>query len=199
MTIPSPDPGSDGEEPVVFVPLPGSAEQGLFVTLPAERLSLAGFAQNGEADTMAPGALLSVIVNTVTGDDGAGLKSCSDDQLVGVISAARRLESRAAWTLMVALAEFASRRPARRGPAGGTSAEFAADELAPELNLTPFSAAAQIEFATTVSSGSPRPWPRWARAGSAPSTSGSSMRKPRSSGRRIWPAPMSCWPSKRRT
>ena len=54
------------------MPLPGSgelgdfpAEQGLFVTLPAEQLNLAGFAQNGEADTMAPGALLSVIVNTV--------------------------------------------------------------------------------------------------------------------------------------
>jgi hypothetical protein len=157
MTIPFPDPGSDGEEPDGFVPLPGSgevrdfpAEQGLFVTLPAEQLNLAGFAQNGEADTMAPGALLSVIVNTVTGDDGAGLKGCSDDQLVGIISAARRLESRAAWTQMAAMAEFASRRPAHRGPGGGTAAEFAADELAAELSLTPYSAAAQIEFATTV-------------------------------------------------
>jgi Domain of unknown function (DUF222) len=161
--FPSPDSGHGGEEPRRFVPLPGSgelgdvpSEQGLYVTLPAEELNLAGFAQNGQADTMAPGALLAVIVNTVTGDDAAGLKGCSDDQLAGIISAARRLESRAAWTQMAAMAEFASRRPARRGPGGGTSAEFAADELAAELHLTPFSAAAQIEFATAVTEWLPR-------------------------------------------
>ncbi len=57
---------------------------------------------------------------------------------------------------MAAMAEFASRRPARRGPGGGTSAEFAADELAAELHLTQFSAAAQIEFATTVTERLPR-------------------------------------------
>ena len=35
------------------------------------------------------------IVDTVTGQDGAGLAGCSDDQLVGIISAARRMQSRA--------------------------------------------------------------------------------------------------------
>jgi hypothetical protein len=157
MAIPFPDPGYDGEEPRRFVPLPGSeelgdvpSEHGLYVTLPAEELNLAGFAQNGQADTMAPGALLAVIVNTVTGDDAAGLKGCSDDQLAGIISAACRLESRAVWILMAAQAEFASRRPAQPGPLGGTPAEFAADELAAELHLTTYSAAAQIDFATSV-------------------------------------------------
>ena len=33
-------------------------QQGLYVCLPPEQLTLAGFAQNGEADTMAPGPLL---------------------------------------------------------------------------------------------------------------------------------------------
>ena len=57
--------------------------QGLYVCLPAEQLTLAGFAQGGQADTMTPGPLLAAIVDTVTGQDGAGLAGCSDDQLMG--------------------------------------------------------------------------------------------------------------------
>ena len=71
----------------------------------------------------------------MTGEDGTGLAGCSDDQLVGIISAARRMQSRSAWTEMAAMREFASRRRAVRGPGGGTAAEFAADELADELLL----------------------------------------------------------------
>jgi hypothetical protein len=55
-----PDPGPDPMEPDGF-PLDEDApgpEQGLFITLPAEQLTLTGFAQNGQADTMAPAALL---------------------------------------------------------------------------------------------------------------------------------------------
>src|SRR5689334_330845 len=69
------------------------AQQGLFVCLPAEQLTLAGFAQNGEADTMAPGGLLATVVQAVTGEDAAGLAGCDEDQLAGIISAGRRLES----------------------------------------------------------------------------------------------------------
>jgi len=156
-----PDPGPDGEKPDRS-PLPPAAEgdgpaadgsemdQGLYVCLPAEQLTLAGFAQGGQADTMTPGPLLATVVEAVTGEDGAGLAGCSDDQLMGIISAARRLESRIAWTSMAAMREFAARRPARRGVGGGSPAEFAADELADELHLTPLSAAGQIEFACTV-------------------------------------------------
>ena len=50
-----------------------AAEQGLFVCLPAEELTLAGFAQNGRADTMAPGPLLSTVLEAITGEDGSGL------------------------------------------------------------------------------------------------------------------------------
>lgn len=115
--VPRSDPGPDREEPDGS-PLPPAdedldpegfpAQQGLYLSLPAEQLTLAGFAQNGESDTMAPGGLLATVVQTVTGEDGSGLAQCSDDQLVGIISAARRLESRATWTLMAAMAEFAS-------------------------------------------------------------------------------------------
>jgi uncharacterized protein DUF222 len=138
-----------GGEPAPEEPGEG-LEQGLYVCLPAEQLTLAGFAQGGEADTMAPGPLLAAVVHTVTGQDGSGLAGCSDDQLVGIISAARRMECHSAWTQMAAMREFASRRPARRGPGGGSSAEFAADELANELSLTPLSAAEHIDFACTV-------------------------------------------------
>ena len=75
---PFPDPGPDREEPDRS-PLPPAAEedgpagQGLYLCLPPEQLTLAGFAQNGEADTMVPGPLLGTVVHTVTGQDGPGL------------------------------------------------------------------------------------------------------------------------------
>jgi len=153
------EPGPDGEEPGGF-PLPPAAgegpgpeedwdgeglEQGLYVCLPPEQLTLAGFAQGGEADTMAPGPLLATVVHTVVGEDGKGLAGCSDDQLVGIISAARRIQSRAAWTEMAAVREFASRYSGSR-----PEDEFAADELAAGLHLTPLSAREQMDYAGTV-------------------------------------------------
>jgi hypothetical protein len=163
---PFPDPGPGGEEPDSS-PLPpaaeedgeeedgedwgGPAEQGLYVCLPAEQVTLAGFAQGGQADTMTPGPLLATIVDTVTGPDGQGLKGCSDDQLLGIISAARRLEARAAWTSMAAIAEFAARRDGSR-PAD----EFAPVELGFELHLSPQSAADQMDYASTVARRLPR-------------------------------------------
>ena len=77
--------------------------------LPAEELTLEGFAQDGRADTMTPGALLATLLDAITGEDGSGLAGLADDQLIGIVSAARRMESRAAWTLMAALAELARR------------------------------------------------------------------------------------------
>ena len=47
-------------------------EQGLYVTLPAGQLTLAGFGQGGASDTMAPGALLAAVAEAVAGEDGAG-------------------------------------------------------------------------------------------------------------------------------
>jgi hypothetical protein len=159
---PFPDPGPGGEEPDSS-PLPpaaeedgpegdwdGPAEQGLYVCLPAEQLTLAGFAQNGEADTMAPGPLLAAIVDTVTGEDGQGLGGCSDEQLLGIISAAQRQQSRDEWIMMAAITEFARRAGA------GVEGEFAADELAFELHMTQPSAAGQMDYATIVATRLPK-------------------------------------------
>ena len=142
-------PADDGQAP----------EQGLFVCLPAEELTLAGFAQDGRSDTMAPGALLATLLDAIVGAGGSGLAALADDQLIGVISAARRMESRTAWTLMAALAELARRRPAA-GDAGDRGrygfSEFAPDEVAFELRLSVPSAAGQMMYAVAVAARLPR-------------------------------------------
>jgi hypothetical protein len=75
------DPGDDGQEPDgCLPPAEPDAEpeqQGLFLCLPA-----------GSLDT---DQLLATIIDTVTGEDGKGLAGLSDDQLIGVIAAVRRL------------------------------------------------------------------------------------------------------------
>ena len=133
-------------------------EQGLFVCLPAEELSLAGFAQGGQADTMEPGPLLATVLHAVIGGDGSGLPGLSDDQLIGVLSGARRMESRAAWAQMAAMRELARRRPAEEpgdtGQAGFS--DFAADELMGQFHLTWEAATGQIAYACAVADRLPR-------------------------------------------
>ena len=64
---------------------------------------------------------------------------------MGIISAARRMEARAAWTLLAAVGEFAGRHDGSR-PAD----EFAADELGFQLHLTWLSAGEQMRYAAAV-------------------------------------------------
>jgi hypothetical protein len=96
---------------------------------------------------MPPDPLLATIIDTVAGEDGKGLAGLSDDQLIGVIAAVRRLESRAAWYLLAAVAEFTARNTGEV-----CAAEFAADQLACELHLSVASAAAQMDYARTLTS-----------------------------------------------
>ena len=145
------DPGEDGQEPDSCLPPAGQdaepAGQGLVLCLPAGSLDTGPFAPSGPAADMPPDPLLATIIDTVTGEDGTGLAGLSDDQLIGVIAAVRRLESRTAWYLMAAVAEFTARHAGE-----GCVAEFAADQLAHELHLTNQSAAAQMDYAATVTS-----------------------------------------------
>ena len=94
------DPGDDGQEPDGCLPPAGRdaepTQQGLFLCLPAGSLDTDRFTQSGPAADMPPDPLLATIINTVTGKDGKGLAGLPDDQLIGVIAAVRRLESRAA-------------------------------------------------------------------------------------------------------
>ncbi len=110
--------------------------------MPAGSFDADRFAQCGPAAEMPPDPLLATIIDAVTGPDGPGLGTLSDDQLIGVIAAVRRLESRVAWYALTAVAEFAARWG---GEVAG--AEFAADQLACELHLTSRSAAVQLDYA----------------------------------------------------
>ena len=161
------DPG-DGQEPGDYPPpewpdadLPGIGQpgavypdagpQGLFLSVPAGSFDADRFAQCGPAAEMPPDPLLATIIDAVTGPDGPGAGTLSDDQLIGVIAAVRRLESRVAWYALTAVAQFAARWG---GEVAG--AEFAADQLACELHLTSRSAAVQLDYATSVAARLPR-------------------------------------------
>jgi DNA-binding NarL/FixJ family response regulator len=146
---PFPGPGCDGQEPdSCLPPAEPDAEpeqQGLFLCLAAGSLDTDRFTQSGPAADMPPDPVLATIIDTVTGEDGKGLAGLSDDQLIGVIAAGRRLESRASWYVMAAVREFTARNTGE-----GRVEEFAADQLAHELHLTYQSAAAQMDYASTV-------------------------------------------------
>jgi Domain of unknown function (DUF222) len=157
---PFPDPDQDdGQEPDSPLPPDGSRppdagtgpEQGLFLCLPACQFDPDQFAQSGPSPDLAPGAMTATLMDLVAGPDGSGVAGLSDNQLVGIIAAARREQSWSAWVEMTGTREFA-RRDAARGPRG----QFAADELAGELHPTYHSAAGQMAYACTVAERLPR-------------------------------------------
>ena len=145
---PDPDLPGTGQPGAVY---PDAGRQGLFLSVPAGSFDADRFAQSGPAAEMPPDPLLATIIDAVTGPDGPGAGTLSDDQLIGVIAAVRRLESRVAWYALTAVAEFAARWG---GEVAG--AEFAADQLACELHLTSRSAAVQLDYATAVAARLPR-------------------------------------------
>src|SRR6266702_887059 len=79
---------------------PGDDGDCVFVCLPPEEEDLAGFADGGAAQAMGPGPVLASLVHAAVGPDGKALARLSEDELLGVLAAARRLESRAAWAQM---------------------------------------------------------------------------------------------------
>ena len=115
------------------------------------------FTPGGTADLMGPGPVLAALVHAAVGHDGAALASLPDDELLRVIRAARRMESRAVWTHLAAVREFAARRTAGPGSASRCGfREFAAEELAWDLNLTAQAAEDQMAYACAVADRLPR-------------------------------------------
>jgi hypothetical protein len=97
---------------------------------------LGGLAEGGPIDLMAPCPGLAA---TAAGAcEPAVLSGLSDNQVLGLAAAGRRLAGRAAWIQQAAIAEFAARRAEpdtrKATPLGFTP--FAPDELAPELVIT---------------------------------------------------------------
>ena len=106
-----------------------------------EPLPLAVFCDEGLADEMGPGPVLATLVHAAIQDPAA----LDEDQLVGVIAAIRRIESRMAWASMTAMRELTSRRRDARDQVdcGRTKVSAtAADQVSMELRQSWQSAAA---------------------------------------------------------
>jgi hypothetical protein len=108
----------------------------------------AGFADGGVADGLPPGVALAGFVSDVW---AAGLDQISDDQLIGVLQAWRRLTSWTAAGELAAVAEL-NRRRADEVAAGADPhlAEHVGDELAVSLTLTMRGADQLLDFAARL-------------------------------------------------
>src|SRR5215472_8288936 len=128
---------------------------------PAELAVMAGpaglggqvFASDRAADAMRPGPLLSILAEQA-GQDRAVL---SDDELMGLVSAARRLQARAEYLELAGIAEFTRRRQAQHDAAvaaharpGRRPGEFADAELGFELVMTAGAAGDRMDMAASL-------------------------------------------------
>src|SRR5215470_6734719 len=111
------------------------------------------FAQDGSADVMRPGPVLAALTEQAAGELGR----LSDNQLLGAVSAARRLAARAEYLELAAVAEFTARRQeqlaaavARKDPRGCRDGEFADAELAIELVVSTGAARDRMDLAADL-------------------------------------------------
>jgi Domain of unknown function (DUF222) len=104
-----------------------------------------GFTQHGALDAREPDAVLAAMAETAAGDREA-LGALSDNALLGLVGAGRRIAARGAAIQQRAVAEYARRQrqpvKAKAGKAGYTL--FAQDDLAPELVLNSSQAETQM-------------------------------------------------------
>ncbi len=104
-----------------------------------------GFASGGAADAMPPGPQLAALTEDAW---QRGLDRLTDDELIGVLRAARRLASRAAALELSAVGDLAARRRAAPVRLGEPSAgEHVDAEIAAALTLTTRSAAVVQDLA----------------------------------------------------
>jgi hypothetical protein len=119
----------------------------------------AAFGQDEAADVLRPGPVLAAL----TAQAVSGTGSLTDNELIGVLQASRRLENQAAYQQTVVIAEFARRRQAEfeaartaGKPVGCRDGEFPGEELAMELIGTGAYAGARIDAAIELTARPPR-------------------------------------------
>ena len=119
----------------------------------------AGFCHGQAADGLLPGPALATLTSEAVGR--ADL--LSDDELIGVLRATRRLANLAAYQQTVVIAEFATRRRAQLAaslaagqPAGCRDGEFPGAELAMELLETPYQVGQLTDTAVELTTRLPR-------------------------------------------
>jgi hypothetical protein len=127
------DPTDDPDQDVV----PESLEAGFLHQYPTPGAT--GFRAGGPLDLMLPGNELAWHLGAAR---QTGLDQLSDDELIGVLAAARRIQS---WQTELELAATAELDARRAGP-DGREGEHVADELAAALTLTGRAAQAQLEL-----------------------------------------------------
>ena len=111
------------------------------------------FTRDGRAGEMRPGPVLAALAEHAA----ENLEGLSDNQLLGLISAAQRLANRAGYLQLRGIAEFTRRRAAqleaskaRKDPRGCRDGEFAAEELAFELTTSANAASYRMELASAL-------------------------------------------------
>jgi Domain of unknown function (DUF222) len=117
------------------------------------------FSQDAAADMLPPDPVLAALTETAVTE----VTRLSDNQLLGVLQAARRQQNREAWKQALVIAEFVRRRAAEfeAGAAAGTPVhcrpgQFPGEELAAELLLGPVAASHAIDDATDLATRLPR-------------------------------------------
>jgi hypothetical protein len=146
---------SEEQPPGVTVSLGEAGDAGLDeLAAMTQALSGTGFAQDQAADVMPPGPVLGALTAQAVED----LASLDDDELLGVVSAARRQQTRAEYEELAAVAEFTRRREqayeasrARGDKPRQREGEFAAEELGFEMNCSHYAAGKRMELADDLS------------------------------------------------
>jgi uncharacterized protein DUF222 len=106
-----------------------------------------GFAAGGVADELAPGPVLAGLAGDMA---AAGLGRCSDDELIGILRAGRRLASWSASLELSAAGELLARRMAQEAAGEARAAEHADAEIAAALTLTGRAAGRLIDQALAM-------------------------------------------------
>jgi Domain of unknown function (DUF222) len=106
-----------------------------------------GFASGGVGDDLPPGPTLAVLAGDAW---DRGLERLSDDELIGVLRAARRLTSWAAAMELAAAGDLWRRRVDEEEAGDAGAAEQAGDELAAALTLTGRSADGLLDLAVSL-------------------------------------------------
>jgi hypothetical protein len=107
-----------------------------------------GFASGGIGDTLAPGPVLAGLVNDLSNN---GLDQLGDDELIGVLIAARKLCSWSAALELAAVSDLRRRREDEARLTGDSKiAEHVLEEVAAALTLTVRSADCLLDLAASL-------------------------------------------------
>jgi hypothetical protein len=144
-----------GPPPGVTVSLGAAGDVGLEdLARMAQGLAGQGFAQNEAADAMCPGPVLGALTARAVED----MASLPDDELLGVVSAARRQQTHAEYEELAAIGEFTRRREeqyeasiARGDKPRHRDGEYADAELAMELGCSALTAGRRMDFSAHLS------------------------------------------------